>query len=202
MKKFIFTILGMLIFCGLFAQDKFTENCIEVSDGGSNTILIENGQLYRLTIKSCWMSANARIGTYLIYGLNISDVGQPCVLTVAETSSIDWSFSYSLNGSYDANMTITSNGWGDQGLLAVLEELNCGALKINELETNDLIKIYPNPINNQIKIIVEGIEIATLNVYDVQGKVVYSEKIKNENSEIDVSDFSKEIGRASCRERV
>lgn len=95
------------------------------SDGGSNTILIENGKLYRLTIKSCWMSANARIGTYLIYGLNIADVGQPCVLIVAETASIDWTFSYSLVNDYDANMTITSNGWGDQGLKIILECISC-----------------------------------------------------------------------------
>jgi len=200
MKTLIFTILGMLIFCGFFAQDiqsqnKHTETCIEITSGGSSTILIESGKLYSLTIKSCKQSAWARIGTYLIYGLNISDPmtgGQPCVLMVAETSSIDWSFSYSLNGSYDANMTITSNGWGDQGLLAVLAELNCGPhVTINEPEINDLIKIYPNPVNNQIHIIVKNVKTATLNVYDVQGKIVYSEKIKNENSEIDFTSFSK-----------
>lgn len=193
----------MLIFCGFFAQDiqsqnKHTETCIEIPCGGSDIILIENGKLYRLTIKSCWMSAYARIGTYLISGLNISDPltgGQPCVLTVTETSSIDWSFSYSLNGSYDANMTITSNGWGDQGLLAVLEELNCGphVTTINEPEIDDLIKIYPNPVNNQIQIIVKNLETATLNVYDVQGKIVYSEEIKNENSEINFTSFSKGV---------
>ena len=101
---------------------------LAVPDGGSVTFLIENGGFYRLSIISCWYSAYARIGTYLIYGLNISDPktgGKPCVLTVAETSSIDWTFSYNLNGSYDADMTVTSGGWGDQGLKIILECLSC-----------------------------------------------------------------------------
>ena len=205
MKNLIFTILGMLIFCGLFAQDiqlkssqgKHTETCIEIPCGGSDIILIECGKLYRLTIKSCWMSAYARIGTYLISGLNISDPmtgGQPCVLMVAETSSIDWSFSYSLNGSYDANMTITSNGWGDQGLLAVLAELNCGPHStINEPEIDDLIKIYPNPTKDKINIEFtdNANKVEKLSIFNSLGEMIYAKEGKELNVKIIEIDLSK-----------
>ncbi len=105
-----------------------TVECYTVKSDGSKTILIENGGLYRMTVKSCWHSAYARMGTYLIYGLNIADPktnGEPSVLIIKETPSIDWTFSYTLSGSYDANMKITSNGWGDQGLLIVFEAFKC-----------------------------------------------------------------------------
>ena len=194
----------MLIFCGFFAQDiqsqnKHTETCIEIPCGGSDIILIECGKLYRLTIKSCWMSAYARIGTYLISGLNISDPmtgGQPCVLMVAETSSIDWSFSYSLNGSYDANMTITSNEWGDQGLLAVLAELNCGPHNyptINEPEIDDLIKIYPNPTKDRLNIEFtnNANKVEKLSIFNTLGQMIYIKEGKGLNVKIIEIDLSK-----------
>jgi len=102
--------------------------CFKVSANDSQSILIKNGQLYRVTIKSCWYSAEAFLGTYLIYGLNIADPkteGQPEILAVAETNRIDWAFSCSLYGSYDADFRIRSNGIGDQGLMIVVENLQC-----------------------------------------------------------------------------
>jgi hypothetical protein len=68
------------------------------------------------------------MGTYLVYGLNHADPmtnGQPSVVKIKESDSIDWSFSYTLSGSHDAIMKISSNGWGDQGLLVVVERLKC-----------------------------------------------------------------------------
>jgi len=102
--------------------------CFKVRANESQSILIRNGQLYRVTIKSCWYSAEAFLGTYLIYGLNIADPktnGQPEILAVAETNRIDWSFNCSLYGSSDADFRILSNGIGDQGLLIVVENLQC-----------------------------------------------------------------------------
>ena len=114
----------------LFNQSLFAQvqtDIYKVGSGESRSILIENGQLYRITIKSCWYSADACIGTYLIYGLNISDPktqGRPTILVVAETPTIDWRFSFRLSGQYNADMRITSQGWGDQGLLVVVEKLS------------------------------------------------------------------------------
>jgi len=126
MKLTILTLFATIFLFGIVSNTD-AQTTIErytVPEGEHTNILIENGKLYRLTIKSCWYSAYSRIGTYLIYGLNISDPktqGRPTVLTVAETPRKDWSFSYSLSGSYDARMRITSGGWGDQGLLIIVE---------------------------------------------------------------------------------
>jgi len=132
MKKQKLALFSVTLLIGiLFSQSLFAQvqtDCYKVRSGESKSILIENGQFYRITIRSCWYSAEACIGTYLIYGLNVSDPktqGRPSVLVVAETPTIDWRFSYSLNGQYNVDMKIASQGWGDQGLLIVVEKLSC-----------------------------------------------------------------------------
>jgi hypothetical protein len=130
-------LIGILTNQSLSAQVQ--TNCYTVRSGDSETILIENGQLYRLTIKSCWYSADACLGTYLVYGLNASDPktnGRPSILVVAETPRIDWTFSFNLSGQYDANMRISSQGWGDQGLLIVGERLSNGMYQNSPNERN------------------------------------------------------------------
>ena len=104
MNNIIVKLLTIILLIGITLSSSYAQvsyECYTVPDEGNTTILIENGNLYRLTIRSCWMSAYARMGTYLIYGLNISDAttnGEPAVLPVAETESIDWTFSYNLSG--------------------------------------------------------------------------------------------------------
>jgi hypothetical protein len=131
MKKQKITLIPFLILIEiLFNQSLFGQiqtDIYTVRSGESKSILIANGQLYRITIKSCWYSAEACIGSYLVYGLNVSDPktnGQPTILVVAETPSIDWKFSFRVVGQYDASMRISSQGWGDQGLLIVVEKLS------------------------------------------------------------------------------
>jgi len=137
MKNTTIKTLMVLFFIGFAVSTSYaqiTYVCYTVPSNRSANILIKNGNTYRVTIKSCWMSAHARMGTYLIYGLNVSDPktnGSPAILTIAETTNIDWTFSYSLSGSYDANMKVTSNGWGDQGLMIGVEVLSCSELRKN-----------------------------------------------------------------------
>lgn len=94
-----------------------------VSNGGSTTVFLYSNSLYRITIKSSLASSNARLGEYIVTGLNKGAGANPEILTIKESGSIDWSFSYSLNGTWDTNMTITSLGWGDQGLKVIVEQL-------------------------------------------------------------------------------
>jgi hypothetical protein len=131
MKKQKILLFSVILVIGILSRQSLSAqvqtDCYTVRSGDSETILIENGQLYRLTIKSCWYSADACLGTYLVYGLNASDPktnGQPSILVVAQSPRIDWRFSFSLSGQYDNNMRITSQGWGDQGLLVVVERLS------------------------------------------------------------------------------
>jgi len=159
MKKTRLRLVATIFLIGIAISTSFAQvsyNCYTVPVNSSETILIENGKLYRLTIKSSWFSVFARTGTYLIYGLNLGDanfnVDQPSVLITAETPDIDWTFSYALNGQHDADMTITSDGWGDQGLWIGVEELSCPSpTAIGEThvrnESYELSQNYPNPFN-------------------------------------------------------
>lgn len=121
------TIVFILLLSSLPGISQIKSDSYKIPAGEYKSVLIENGKLYRMTIKSCWYSADAFIGTYLIYGLNVSDPktnGKPKVLIVAETEQIDWSFRYRLSGQYDTRMEIHSQGMGDQGLLVVFETLS------------------------------------------------------------------------------
>jgi hypothetical protein len=48
--------------------------------------------------------------------------------------------------------------------------------------------VYPNPVNDILTINSEK-EIGEIKIYDVVGKLVYQELIKNSNAEIDVREF-------------
>ena len=120
-------IVAVLLLFSLPGISQIMTKSYKIPAGEYKPVLIENGKLYRITIKSCWYSAEAFIGTYLIYGLNVSDPktnGKPKVLVVAETEQIDWNFRYRLTGQYDTRMEIHSLGLGDQGLLVVVETLS------------------------------------------------------------------------------
>ncbi|MFA5928334.1 MAG: hypothetical protein WC838_03425 [Candidatus Margulisiibacteriota bacterium] len=91
-------------------------------DGGSTSFVIKNGQLYRMTVKTCQSSTYARLGCYLIYGLN-RVVSVPKVLTLA-TDAEDWTWAFSAApGINDNTMTITDSTYGNQGLYVILEQL-------------------------------------------------------------------------------
>ena len=184
MKNIIVKLLTIVLLIGITIGSSYAQvsyECYTVPDDGNTTILIQNGNLYRVTIRSCWSSAYARLGTYLIYGLNISDPttnGSPTILTVAETADIDWTFSYSLSGSYDANMTITSNSWGDQGLMIGVELLSCSnpnsIIEPNSrIESYELSQNYPNPFNPTTTI-----------DYSVQTQTVIEIKVFNSSGQL------------------
>ena len=168
---------GLLI----VVESAFSENYTDPQKYNLD-ILIKNGGLYRVTIRSCWYSADARIGSYLIYGLNIADPktnGKPEVLKISETESIDWTFSYSQSGDYNANMTITGTGWGNQGLFVFVERMySPGATAIHEsdliLKSDKLAQNYPNPFNptTTIEYSVQTNSLISLNIYNSNGQLV------------------------------
>lgn len=201
--KTLFLAIIIFICSADYTFGQFMTTCYNVPCNGNRTILIENGKLYRVTIKSCWYSAYARIGTYLIYGLNISDPktsGRPLIQKVKETSAIDWVFSFSLHCSYDANFRITSSGWGDQGLMVFVEEFNADLISTSAspisfiINTDEkILTIYPNPATDFINItadkeLLKGLWIDFINL---DGTVVKTLRLNNPglNTQIDIRDL-------------
>jgi hypothetical protein len=65
-----------------------------------------------------------------------------------------------------------------------------GATSIDEGET-ELVSIYPNPANNSVNI--ETSSKSPLTVFNLLGKVIYSDNQNSEITSIDVSDWDKGI---------
>jgi hypothetical protein len=72
--------------------------------------------------------------------------------------------------------------------------INQAAVGINELEKNDFVRIYPNPVNSKFKIQDLKIEGKTiLRICDLIGNGIRAIELHSENSELDVSDLNSGI---------
>ncbi len=67
-------------------------------------------------------------------------------------------------------------------------------LKINDVAVNYGISIYPNPVQDEFKISLSvPIEMATAQLIDLNGRIIKTININNEDSNFNISDFSKGI---------
>ncbi|MEO8211352.1 MAG: T9SS type A sorting domain-containing protein [bacterium] len=64
---------------------------------------------------------------------------------------------------------------------------------IDENEFNNSISIYPNPVSNTLYLLSPELNINKINIFNSTGSCIYSDEIKNVNSEINVSNLSKGI---------
>jgi PKD repeat protein len=93
-------------------------------------------------------------------------------------------------GYYTTNITITSTGnGGDVGIEETQQSLN--------------LNIYPNPTNGKFKISIEGETVQyqqkyNLEIYNLFGQIVHQTIIQNQDSEIDLSNFSNGIYYVKC----
>lgn len=64
-------------------------------------------------------------------------------------------------------------GFGLQGntVLVPTQVDACAALSVNQISIADVI-IYPNPVSNELNIMTHGLEVSTIGIYDVSGKIV------------------------------
>ena len=83
---------------------------------------------------------------------------------------------------FTSDQSVTSSGWD----MTVF----CTLLSTNDFDENE-IKIYPNPVSSLLKINSE-VALSQLIIYNLNGKVVYDKKIKdqNRNYNIDMGDMS------------
>jgi len=86
--------------------------------------------------------------------------------------------------------TLTSSDVGDYGMNTpayfCIDDLNLtSTFAENIIESN--INIYPNPIKNILNI--TNINNSDINIYNLSGQIIYSEKVYQDNIRIDFSDF-------------
>ena len=70
---------------------------------------------------------------------------------------------------------------------------DCATNIPDDYEENSTIDIYPNPSDDIINIEIENINNATINIYNVSGKLIFSEALHSKQEKIDISGFSKGI---------
>ena len=96
------------------------------------------------------------------------------------------SFTYSQDGQYTVSLTVTNAC----GVSTYETTVNVTTTNLNE-NYKDLTNIYPNPTSNFINI--ENIQNSEINIYDVNGKLVYSKFIKENKLVLDIKDWANGI---------
>jgi uncharacterized repeat protein (TIGR01451 family) len=69
----------------------------------------------------------------------------------------------------------------------------CGVLAANSLKTNTTVKLYPNPANDQITLVTDGITYGSCVITDIVGSNVMEQAITHSKTQIDISGLSQGI---------
>lgn len=62
----------------------------------------------------------------------------------------------------------------------------------NNTDVKETFKVYPNPANSEVSIVLNDTELSTIEIVDVTGKIIYTNKINN-TTQINVSDWEKGV---------
>ena len=80
--------------------------------------------------------------------------------------------------------------FGNSGLAAYNE--NGIPISINQNKTTEnVVKIFPNPTNDFLNIeTLNNVKISSIEIFNMQGKLVLSERITNDQNKVDVRDLN------------
>lgn len=74
--------------------------------------------------------------------------------------------------------------------LSLLSSSGCAALSLNEVEAIDAIAIYPNPVSQYFNVTSLQINIDEVELFNINGQLVKSQKLNQLNNIVDVSDLA------------
>lgn len=74
--------------------------------------------------------------------------------------------------------------------LSLLSSSGCAALSLNEVEAIDAIAIYPNPVSQYFNVTSLQINIDEIELFNINGQLVKSQKLNQLNNVVDVSDLA------------
>jgi len=169
---------------------------LNVSD---NTVLeflfCNDNQLVNLNVSGCPALMNLYCGSNQLSTLDISSCytdfhtdlfklkGGPIELDISDMPSLYevcvWVLPFPPDGFY---MDTT-------GSPNVNFTTECSATALNIYQENSTINIYPNPSDDIINIEIENIKNATLEIYNLGGKLIFIKELHSKLEKIDVSDF-------------
>ena len=86
-----------------------------------------------------------------------------------------------------------ANGTGNSGGWSIDYTAYTSPNNINEIEANDILSVYPNPVNDILNVFINTDVEVNLNIYNSLGQKVYSINSWNNHLEIDWSEFPKGV---------
>ncbi len=103
------------------------------------------------------------------------------------------SHTFAKNDTFKVSLTVYN---GSNCSFTISQDIIIGAVGISNVEANNNLNIYPDPFNSYIHIKNTGVEIITVRIYDVLGRLTLSEDFKNQKNkllEINTSSLHKGI---------
>jgi hypothetical protein len=73
--------------------------------------------------------------------------------------------------------------------ISLLTSNGCGSLGLNETEAISAIAVYPNPVSNYFMITSPFTSVDFVEVYNLNGQLVKSQKLENTNNKVVIDDF-------------
>jgi hypothetical protein len=74
--------------------------------------------------------------------------------------------------------------------LSLLSSSGCAALSLDEVQAIDAIAIYPNPVSQYFNVTSLQISIDEVELFNINGQLVKSQKLNQLNNVVDVSDLA------------
>lgn len=118
-------------------------------------------------------------------GYNNPFLPNTIILTTA-FNDVDEVRFYISAGGYEGNQNFTNHSINSI-------QLSTPVLSTNSFELNSKLNIYPNPASNQVTIELLTKEMATLEVYDISGKLLFTEILNNKTNTVNIEKFSSGI---------
>lgn len=190
-----------LVFSSDFATNKYGFTGISVSNTGTNNInstVGNNGKIYASAKKNTWYQYVIMVdGTWVKYYLN----GQ-LLDSFANTN-----FNHSIDGDTKARLGTSRKGIGflkgaidDVKIYACafnpseIVEMYTPGLKVKTIVSKGLIKLYPNPAHNKLKIEKsKTLQNQKVSIFSIDGQELLSTLLTDPITELDISHLAKGI---------
>ena len=115
-------------------------------------------------------------------GYNNPFLPNTIILTTA-FNDVDEVRFYISAGGYEGNQNFTNHSINSI-------QVSTAVLSANSFELNSKLNIYPNPASNQVTIELLSNEISTLEIYDVSGKLLFTQILKDQSNIINIEKLS------------
>lgn len=126
------------------------------------------------------VSSNLGILTANQIGANYQWFQCPSTLIVGETNQ---SYTPTIVGDYKVEITFG-------GCTVLSSCVTVGTLSTNDFEISSRLKVYPNPATNNVTIDLKELDNSSLEVLDINGRLLFTQKLSNTSNSINIDNLS------------